>query len=169
MSVMGVFGIFATCAFMGIRSIPGGPYSLPGGSLLPTVAPAFRPSFGKAGLSLSPSALILGSMAALSYLAHFSAPDFYKSLGKRKALSRFGLLTVFGFAAVAAINISILAFGFLTFGGNCSDIILNNYSTLDAGASVCRVLMALSVIGSYPFMLVAMKSAIFQVTQKGTV
>jgi hypothetical protein len=106
-------------------------------------------------------------------VAHYLAPDFYHVLGSKETdkaiLTKFRRLTLFGFAGVCLINVAILAFGFLTFGGNCSGIILNNYSTTDLGATVCRLLMALCVIGGFPFLLNASRSAFFQlVSQNGT-
>jgi hypothetical protein len=52
--------------------------------------------------------------------------------------------------------------GFLTFGGNSAGVILNNYATADKGAVISRLLMTLSVIGGYPFMLRACKSTFVQ-------
>jgi amino acid permease len=56
------------------------------------------------------------------------------------------------------INCLVMAFGFLTFGGNSKGLILNNFSTMDLGASICRLLMAICVIGGYPFILSACRS-----------
>lgn len=67
-------------------------------------------------------------------------------------------VTVGGFSAATIINCLIMAFGFLTFGGNSNGVILNNYSTLDTGATVCRFLTAVSVIGGYPFLISACRS-----------
>jgi len=106
-------------------------------------------------------------MAALSYLAHLNAPSFYKSMGHQKPLRKFGFMSAFGFLGVAIINAWILACGFLTFGGNSSGIILNNYSNIDVGAGICRFIFALSVIGTYPFMLFSMKNSFFQIFKRG--
>ncbi|KAG7339278.1 transmembrane amino acid transporter [Nitzschia inconspicua] len=73
-------------------------------------------------------------------------------------LKDFFKVTIGGFSAVTIINCFIMAFGFLTFGGNSSGVILNNYSTFDSGATVCRFLTAISVIGGYPFLMSACRS-----------
>mmetsp|Transcript_10766 Transcript_10766/g.19640 ORF Transcript_10766/g.19640 Transcript_10766/m.19640 type:complete len:514 (-) Transcript_10766:109-1650(-) len=167
-SIAGTLCLFATSIFMSIRAFVGGRYALPNGAFLASLASEFRPTFGKIGLSkiASPSALILGSMTATSYLVHFSAPEFYSTL-KDNSLPRFGALTAIGFIAVGLLNSLFMISGFLTFGGACAGNVLNNYSTLDAGASICRGLMTFGILGSYPFMFLAMKSAFFQLTQKG--
>lgn len=56
------------------------------------------------------------------------------------------------------LNCLVMAFGFLTFGGSSAGMILNNFSTQDPGAFVCRILMAICVIGGYPFLVRAVTS-----------
>ena len=58
------------------------------------------------------------------------------------------------------VNCLVMAFGFLTFGGQSQGIILNNYSTLDKGASICRLLMAICVTGGFPFLVAACRNEI---------
>jgi hypothetical protein len=55
-----------------------------------------------------------------------------------------------------------MTFGFLTFGGNAMGVILNNFSTFDKGATVCRLLTAISVIGGYPFLISACRGEILE-------
>ena len=61
--------------------------------------------------------------------------------------------------AVLLINAMTLTCGFLTFGGNSAGMILNNYATKDVGAAVSRLLVAISMIGGYPLIFRALKSA----------
>jgi len=168
-SIFGVLGVLVTCGFMALRALPSGGYAMPSGFFISTLAPDMVPSFGRKMITsgFSPASLILGSMAALSYLAHINAPSFYKSMGNTKPLRKFGFMSAIGFLGVAFINAWILTCGFLTFGGNSSGIILNNYSNLDIGAVLCRFLFALSVIGTYPFMLFSMKNSFFQIFNRG--
>jgi len=131
------------------------------------------PSFGTKSVRsmLSPSSLILAAMCNTAFMAHFAAPDFYHVLGSKdseKAMMKFKRLVIFGFSGVVLINAAILAFGFLTFGGNCNGIVLNNYSTLDMGATICRLLMALSVIGGFPFLINASRQTLFKLNENGT-
>lgn len=74
------------------------------------------------------------------------------------ALKDYFKVTIGGFSAATIINCLIIAFGFLTFGGNSNGVILNNYSTFDTGATICRFLTAISVIGGYPFLISACRS-----------
>jgi amino acid permease len=167
-SAVGIVGVLVTCGFMAFRCLsPSSPYALPTGAFLPVLAPALRPSFGTTYNLLSPSSLILASISASAFLAHYLAPDFYHVLGGKDSnniMGKFRRLVIFGFGGVCLINVAIMAFGFLTFGGNCSGIILNNYSTADMGATICRLLMALCVIGGFPFLINASRSTFLQLT-----
>ena len=172
-SVVGVIGTIVTCLFMAFRCLqPSSPYRLPDGSFLPTLAPSCLPVFGTRSIRnlLSPSSLILAAMSNCAYLAHYLAPDFYHILGNDSdsTLAKFQKLVLFGFGGVFAINAAILVFGFLTFGGNCNGIVLNNYSTMDMGATFCRLLMALCVIGGFPFLVNASRQTFFELTDSGT-
>jgi amino acid permease len=119
----------------------------------------------------SPAPLSLVAMACVAWMAHFSAPDFYHSLNRgsrldkdkdddeivstgmtaASTLNQFYTMTVLAYSIVAIVNAVVLSTGFLTFGGNSMGIILNNYSALDRGASLSRVLVLLSMIGGFPF------------------
>ena len=172
-SVVGVVGTIVTCLFMVLRCVqPSGPYRLPDGAFLSTLAPAFLPSFGTKGIRnmLSPASLVLASMCNCAFTAHYSAGDFYNVLGGRNSgatLSKFKKLVWFGFGGVFAINAAILVAGFLTFGGACKGIVLNNYSTADFGATVCRLLMALCVVGGFPFLINASRKTLFEMLDSG--
>jgi sodium-coupled neutral amino acid transporter 11 len=117
-------------------------------------------SFNVMGTASNPlSALVLMSMAATSYVCHFSAPAFLKSTGDDMA--DYQRVTVLGFSSVAIINVIILCAGFLTFGGQSAGIILNSYASSDRLASLCRLLMLVSIVGGYPILLGGAKSALF--------
>lgn len=55
-----------------------------------------------------------------------------------------------------------MGFGFFTFGGNSGGVILNNFSTLDKEATICRFLNAIWVIGGYPFLILACRGEILE-------
>jgi amino acid permease len=74
-------------------------------------------------------------------------------------MNRFAIVTLVGYSVVALLNSLTLTFGYLTFGGACQGIILNNYSSHDWGANASRLLVAVSVIGSYPLLMTATRSA----------
>jgi len=184
-SIVGVVGIFATCIVMTLRALPGGAYSsttaaaatiaaaAAGGrggvarkNYLSSLPAECIPSFGLVGMRSPCSFLILSSMAATAFLVHMSGPEFYNTL-RRPSLARFGILSGLGFGAVASISAYIMSVGFLTFGGACRGMILNNYSTLDGGATLCRLLMGVSLLGSYAFLGQAMKKAYYRIFCRG--
>ena len=165
MSMVGVAGIFSTMMFMFYRAL--GSYA-PGAVLTASLAPALRPAFTAGPTSLmSPSALVLVSMAATAYLSHFNAPDFYNQLADNTT-ARFKKLSVIGFGLTFFASAGMMGAGFLTFGGASAGVILNNYSTLDIGATICRLLTVVSVIGSYPFVFGAMRDSLLRLAGKAT-
>ena len=161
-----------------------------GSEYLSTLSPELMPSFGTYSTGvLSPSSLILMGMAATAFLGHFSVAEFYQSLRKTnngventvadssvetgvndvekdRSLEDFFRVTIGGFGGVTIINCLVMAFGFLTFGGNSKGVILNNFSTLDPGATLCRLLMAICVIGGYPFVFSATRSEALELFQR---
>lgn len=169
-SISGVIGIFVTCIVMAIRALPGGAYSLNSAAVatnyLRSLPAELQPSFGVTGLRSPRSLFVVSSMAATAFLVHMSSPEFYQTL-KEPTLARFGKLSIVGFGATALISVFMMCLGFLTFGGASKGMILNNYSTLDTGATLCRLLMAVSLLGSYGFLANAMKKAFYQIFYKG--
>jgi len=155
-SLAGVAGIIVTCIVMTIRALPG--HAL---TSLPV-----QPSFGIVGLRRPQSLLVVSSMTATAFLAHMSSPEFFQTL-KDNTISRFGKLSIIGFGFTALISAFMMSIGFLTFGGACKGMILNNYSIYDHGATLCRALMAISLLGSYAFLGNAMKKAFYQIFYKG--
>lgn len=105
-------------------------------------------------------------MTATAFLVHMSSPEFYQTL-KDGTVGRFGKLSTVGFGLTALISAFMMGVGFLTFGGASKGMILNNYSTLDAGATLCRLLMGVSLLGSYAFLGQALKKALYQIFYKG--
>lgn len=81
--------------------------------------------------------------------AHFNAPKFYTEL-KDNTVPRYLKLVSTSFAISVALFASMTALGFLTFGGACSGVILNNYANTDTLMSISRVAVAVSLVGSYP-------------------
>lgn len=75
-------------------------------------------------------------------------------------LNSFFRVSLGGFVLTTIINCLIMAFGFLTFGGNSMGLVLNNFSTLDRGATVCRFFTTISVLGGYPFLIRACRREI---------
>ena len=86
---------------------------------------------------------------------------------KDNTKARFKQLTTIGFSITAILSVMFASFGFLTFGGASSGLILNNYATNDIGAVICRLFTAVSLIGSYPIVFAGARNAWFSLSQKG--
>ena len=166
-SVIGNIGLLMTAGVMTLRALPGGAYSAASSAknYLSTLPTGLQPSFGVIGLKGPSSVFVLSSMAATAFLIHMAAPEFYQTL-ENKSVKRFGILSAAGFAGVVLLSAYMMAAGFLTFGGACKGMILNNYSTLDPGATLCRFLMGVALLGSYGILGNIMKGAFFQLLQK---
>ena len=83
----------------------------PGAALTATLAPALRPAFSAAPAKLlSPSALVLVSMAATAFLSHFNAPSFHKEL-RDNTDGRFKRLALLGFGGTFALSAAMMAAG----------------------------------------------------------
>ena len=170
-SIIGVVGIIVTCIVMALRAMPGGAYSAAtttgrATNYLASLAPGLTPSFGVMGLRGPKSLLVISSMLATAFLVHMSSPEFYQTL-KDKSPARFAKLSTIGFVCTAGISALMMILGFLTFGGASKGMILNNYSTLDSGATICRMLMCVSLLGSYGFLSNAVRNAYYQISYKG--
>lgn len=169
-SIIGVLGTVVSTLFLAWRCpaiVPSSPYAKVGKGMLASIPTAMQPQFKSYSRLQTPAPLILIAMTCVSFMAHFSAPDFYRSLaGKNvdqrkteKTMAKFNTMTVAGYVVVGTINALTLTFGFLTFGGNSAGVVLNNYANADIGASVSRLLVAISVIGGFPFLFSACRSA----------
>jgi len=76
---------------------------------------------------------------------HYNAARFYTEL-KDRTLPKYGVAVGSSFAIAAVLYMALATFGFLTFGGNCSGYILNNYSPYDPLAFVSRLAVGLAVL-----------------------
>jgi len=159
-SALGVMGVCFTAAFCVLR-FGQGAYE-PDGQFI-DVAPA-PPSFGKVGTRTLP-AFMLTSMLATSFMGHFSAPRFFCEL-ERPTVQRFAVLTAYGFGAAFLIMGLLMTFGFLTFGGSCEGLILNNYAVTDNLAIASRVGVLASIICSFPILLSACRDDLLHLTLK---
>lgn len=170
-SLIGILGTVVTTLFLGLRYprlVPNSPYAIPGEGYLAQMPPSMQPLFDTYHRLRSPAPLVLVAMGCVALMAHFSAPEFYQSIaegtsddeqGQQQALQGFTRMTVVSYLAVIIINALTLTFGFGTFGGNSQGIVLNNYAPTDVGASVSRLLVAVSVIGGFPLIFSACRTA----------
>jgi len=153
-AALGSAAMVYVAIFMGVRYIQGA-YA-PGGIFYDD-AP-FKPSFNKHGIQ-PVNILVLISMFATAYLAHFNAPKFVVSL-ERATPASFALVSAAGFFLAFVVMSIVMVFGFLTFGGNAQGLILNNYAVTDNMAVVARFATLISVVAGYPFILVAFRDGI---------
>ena len=167
-SILGVVGSMVTTLFLGYRCpsfVKNSPYSIPGKGMLESLPTNLQPQFStyrKGGLS--PAPLVLMSMGSVALMAHFSVPEFYKSVqsktdAPKDTMKKFYTMTVVGYATVIIMDALSIIFGFLTFGANSQGIVLNNYSPKDVGAIISRFLVAVSVIGGFPLIFGACRSS----------
>ncbi|EJK46352.1 hypothetical protein THAOC_34982 [Thalassiosira oceanica] len=122
---------------------------------LADVAANYQPKFGDLGASaaLTPNVFILICMLSTAYMAHFNAPKFYTEL-KDNTIKRYNTVVGTSFGVSVLIFALVASLGFLTFGSNCSGLILNNYSGKDALMSLSRVAVAISIVFSFPLAFV---------------
>lgn len=91
--------------------------------------------------------------------AHFNAPKFYTEL-KDNTIPRFTKLVATSFGISIGLFAAMSVLGFLTFGGACSGVILNNYATTDTLMSVSRFAVAISLLGSFPLVFVGARDGV---------
>ncbi len=179
-SIVGLMSMLATGIAMGIRYFDGS-YDY-GGKFVNDLSPQLRPSFefgspytsqnGDSGDYLfSPQILVLACMLFEAFIAHYNAPRFYVEL-KHNTTKRFMMLSTISFLASSLFYAYIACVGFLTFGENADGYIINNYSTNDVIATICRVAIFIAVLLTYPIVFIGFRDGIldqFQVpTEKQT-
>jgi amino acid permease len=162
-SLLGSLGMIYTAFAMYVR-YKSGDY-VRGGKFFNDIIPALRPSFGKiggAGAFTNPSTSILVGMLSTAYMAHFNAPKFYTEL-KNNTVPRYLQVVSSSFGISIGLFAAMASLGFLTFGANCSGLILNNYSTKDTLMSISRIAVALSIVFSYPLAFVGARDGVLDV------
>lgn len=73
---------------------------------------------------------------------------------KDNTIKRYNTVVGTSFGVSVLIFALVASLGFLTFGSNCSGLILNNYSGKDALMSLSRVAVAISIVFSFPLVFV---------------
>lgn len=167
-SLLGSLGMIYTAAVMIYRWTTKA-YQV-GGMFGQDMPSHLQPAFGMAGASAvwSPTTSILVGMLSTAYMAHFNAPKFYTEL-KNATVPRYVTVVSTSFAVSIALFVLIAGAGFLTFGGNASGLILNNYSSRDTWMGLSRLAVALSLVFSYPLAFTGAREGIldlFQIKKK---
>lgn len=159
-SFAGVVGTLYTIACMCFRWVEGS-YLL-GGRFHHSIPADMAPSIAvHGGTFLSTKAYLLVSLLATAFVAHYNAPKYYRELENR-SLPRFYQLVAGGFGGAALLYILAMAFGFLTFGGHATGMILNNYATGDALISVARAAISFSCLCTYPLLFSPLREGMLE-------
>ena len=164
-SVIGTAGTLYTALFIWLRKLDGS-YAA-GGGYHQLIAESARPSFAAATAAqplINSGIFVLVSMLATAFLAHYNAPKFYNSLeapadGSSKQAA-FNKVCFAAFGLAALLCASIMAGGFLTFGGASQGLILNSYATSDPLALLARVGICASIVFSYPLNFVGLRDGV---------
>lgn len=158
-SIVGLIGMVFIAVAMAVRYFDG-TYT-EGGKFWADIPDHLKPSFGSIGAkgALHFNVLVLVCMIFNAYVAHYNAPRFYVEL-KHSTAQRFGAVVGYSFAVSALFYLFITVFGFLTFGENSSGFILNNYSTKDEIATICRLCIAFSIIFTYPIVFIGVRDGV---------
>jgi amino acid permease len=161
-SFVGSLGMIYTGLAMGIRYW-GKDYT-PSGRFYSQIPYQLRPSFGTIGAEgvFNPRTNILIGMLSTAYMAHFSAPRFLNDL-ENPTMERFFKVTSLSFGASMVLFAAMAAVGFMTFGANCSGLILNNYAVKDPLMSLSRLAVTLALVFSYPIAFAGLRDGVFDI------
>jgi len=165
-SIIGTAGTLYTALFIWLRLLDGS-YAV-GGAFHSAIAATAQPCFVAASAArplLNPSAFVLVAMLSTAFLAHYNAPKFFNELtvptdGSLTKQQAFGRVCAQAFGLAALLMGSIMAGGYLTFGGASQGLILNNYATSDPLAFVARLGISTSILFSYPLVFVGLREGV---------
>jgi len=157
-SMLGLSGIVYCAIFLAIRLFDGS-YS-PGGQYFKSIAESMRPSFNKHGTHLNSSIFILISMMSTAFVAHYNAPKFWVSL-KDRTTKRYNTVVASAFSFSALMYVAVMWIGFLTFGGNSTGFILNNFAKEDKLATIARLAIGAGILCSYPLTFTGLRDGVF--------
>lgn len=158
-AAVGTIGVLYTAVFMGVR-LAQGAYA-PGGAFYVELdtEPFGGDGGGFAGI------FVLLSMLSTAYIAHFNAPRFANQLFASSE-ERLAKLCGASFLLAFMVMGCVMSFGFLTFGGQCKGLILDNYAVEDPLAVWARLANLVSVLAGFPFVLVAFRDGVLQLLVK---
>uniref|UniRef100_A0A7S2IT91 Amino acid transporter transmembrane domain-containing protein n=1 Tax=Haptolina brevifila TaxID=156173 RepID=A0A7S2IT91_9EUKA len=164
-SVIGTAGTLYTALFIMFRLFDRS-YAV-GGQFSAMIGETARPLFAAPSAArplLNPSVFVLISMLATAFLAHYNAPKYFNELatptdGTTKQAA-FNKVCAGAFGLAAVLCGTIMAGGYLTFGGAAKGLILNSYATSDPLAFCARLGICASVIFSYPLNFVGLREGV---------
>jgi len=158
-SILGMIGTVYCPIFMLWRYLDG-TYG-PAGKFLASVPIDLQPSFNvRSGPQSSLLIFKLLAMLSTAYVAHYSAPIFLNEL-RNPTRERYNRFVNNGFGASFLIMLATMIIGFLSFGGNSSGFVLNNYAVNDIFATVARIAVGTGVLCGYPLIFTALREGCF--------
>jgi amino acid permease len=146
-SILGTASVLLTAAGMICRCVDGS--YRPNGAYYNDLTPNMQPAFGTYYEPMTVKIMPLVCMIFEAYVMHYNSPRFYMELQDR-SIPKFTQCVSGAFGLSAFVYVAIASAGYLTFGGNSDNYILNNYSPKDPLATVCRLLIGISVLTIYP-------------------
>mmetsp|Transcript_40699 Transcript_40699/g.85505 ORF Transcript_40699/g.85505 Transcript_40699/m.85505 type:complete len:482 (-) Transcript_40699:249-1694(-) len=158
-SILGTAGIFLIAVCMTIRYFDGTYDVENDGVFLQDLDEKYIPQFGNYNGAWTGAVLIFAAMLFESFVAHYNAPRFMAEL-KNSNIHRFRIVVGNAFIFSSLVYVWMTAIGFLTFGGNCNGYILNNYSTNDRLATICRLSIAFSILFTYPITFMGFRDGV---------
>jgi len=157
-SILGFGAILYTVLFIILRYLDGS-YRLPEGKFLQDGL-IMTPSFKKASLwNFGFKSLVLASNFGLAYIAHYNAPNFYRSL-KDTNSKRFRSMVNTSFLTLAILYTAAMMAGYATFGDVCQGNILLNYHPNDLLSTFGRLATGVSILFGFPLVACGARESI---------
>jgi len=157
-SILGFGAILYTVLFITMRYFDG-TYMLPEGKFLQDGL-IMTPSFKTASIwNFGFKSLILVSNFGLAYIAHYNAPNFYRSL-KDTNSKRFRSMVNKSFFTLVILYTATMMAGYATFGDVCQGNILLNYHPNDVLSTFARLATGFSILFGFPLVVCGAREAI---------
>lgn len=174
-SVLGVSATALTACVMVARLLDGS-YTDPAGQFVgaPTMEGISTAAQDPNPLGAAGAAMVLVSLLANSFIAHQCAPQLRRAVdadvadalpeGSRAPEGVFDDVVNAGFALSGLMYTAIAACGFLTFGPNATDNVLDGYAASDPLAGAARLATIVCVACSFPQMLLGLRDSLKDLT-----
>jgi len=110
---------------------------------------------------MSPKSLQLVNALAIGYLCHYNACKYYREL-RGTTPRKFTHVVGAGVGMTSVSFITVMVFGFSTFGSDVKDVILSSYASDDGFANVARVSLSAAILGSLPLMFTGLRESVVE-------
>eukprot|EP00934_Nitzschia_sp_Nitz4_P003318 Nitzschia sp. Nitz4//scaffold157_size52427//19074//20727//NITZ4_006839-RA/size52427-augustus-gene-0.59-mRNA-1//-1//CDS//3329537452//3308//frame0 len=161
-SILGFSAIMYTVLFIIVRALDG-TYKVGSGRFVVDGVLKTLPAFQKTSVwRFNFSSLVLASNLGLAYIAHYNAPNFYRSLRNTNS-KRFRHMVNIAFAVLVALYIATMTAGYSTFGDVCLGNILLNYHPSDILSTLGRLATGFSILFGFPLVASGARESIIGV------